>query len=107
MGCRAAAAALIEEDDAIAFRIEEPAMGGFTAGTRPPVQEDGGGSAPVATLLHVERMDAVGNQPVGGVGPDGRVEITFRLHSGKNTGQVLGPQLKIRFFLQVERKRMT
>ena len=98
---------MIEEDDTIALGIEEPAMGGFAAGTRPAVQEDCRDSSPVTTLLDIERVGAVCDEPVGGVGPNGRVEVTFGLHSRKDTGEALEPQLKIRFFLQVERKRMT
>src|SRR5690606_30139660 len=54
MGAAAAAAALIEQHDAIGIRVEEAPRAGVAAGARPAVNEQGRLSFRIAALLEVD-----------------------------------------------------
>ena len=65
---RAAAAALVEYDDAIELRIEEPAMDRRRAGARSAVQEHDGHALGIAALLPIARVPTIDRQHAAGIG---------------------------------------
>jgi hypothetical protein len=76
MGPRAAAAALVEQQDVIALGIEQPAMVGAAGGAGAAVEEDDGLALRVAAQLPINLMAVAGVEPSGAVGLDGGVEGT-------------------------------
>ena len=72
---RAAAAALVEHDDAIELRVEEAAMHGRRAGARPAMQEDDRHALGIAALLPIDRVTPVDRQHAAGVGRDLREQV--------------------------------
>ena len=72
---RAAAAALVEHDDAVELRIEEPAMHRGRAGARAAVQEHDRHALRIAALLPIDRVSPVDRQHAAGVGRDFREQI--------------------------------
>ena len=71
----AAAAALVEHDDAVELRIEEAAMHGRRTGARAAVQEHDGHALRIAALLPIDRVPPVDRQHAAGVGRDLREQI--------------------------------
>ena len=72
---RAAAAALVEHDDAIELRIEETAMDRRRARTGPAMQEQHRHSLGIAALLPVDRVAAIDRQHAAGVRRDLRKQV--------------------------------
>src|SRR5260370_31745005 len=60
--CRAAGAALIEHDNAIMSRVEEPAMGGSSTRTGAAMQEHDRHAAWITGFFPVERVDRIDRQ---------------------------------------------
>ncbi|MOA01380.1 hypothetical protein D3C78_1207880 [compost metagenome] len=71
---RAAAAALVEGDDAIDGRIEPAAAGRIAAGARPAVDEQHRQAVRRAALVDVQLVRMVHRQLVAGVGFDLRIQ---------------------------------
>ena len=71
---RASAATLIEDQQIVAFRVEQPAMGRRSAGTGTAVQEDGRLAIRVAAKLPVEAVPVADVEVSLPVGLDGWVE---------------------------------
>lgn len=65
---RAAATALIENDDAVTLGIEEPAVHGLSARPRPAVQKHHRRAPAVARLLPIEPVTAADGQHAGFIG---------------------------------------
>ena len=76
-GNRAAGAALIEQDDAVAVGIEEPTVDRGASRARTAMQEDDGNAVRIAALLPVHRMDGVEPQHAAAIRFDRRKELPF------------------------------
>src|SRR5262249_46388873 len=73
--CRAAGAALIENDDAVEMRVEETAMRRGRARAGSAMQEDDRHPMRIAGLLPVHGVEAVELERAGGVGLNRGEEI--------------------------------
>jgi hypothetical protein len=80
----AAAAALVEEDDAIACGIEEPACACVAAGARAAVQEDRRLARRIAAFLPVDLVTVADGQMPVAVRLDGRMESAPRVAVAQN-----------------------
>ena len=74
MGCRASAAALVEQHDAVAFGIVIAAHGGVAAAARAAMHHDHRFSTRVAGLLEIDFVAVADAEPVPAAGFDGGVE---------------------------------
>ena len=88
---RAAAAALVEHDDAIELRIEEAAMHRRGTRARPAMQEDDRHALGIAALLPIDRVTPVDGQHSARVGRNLREEVGakrgFRARHADNLGE--------------------
>ena len=71
----AAAAALVEHDDAVELRVEETTMDWCGARARPAMQEQRRHALRIATLLPVDRVAAVDRQHAAGIRRDLREQV--------------------------------
>src|SRR6185437_6093941 len=85
------AAALIEQHDAVALRIEETAHPRVGARTGSSMQEHRGFAAWIAAFLEIDLVHVGDAQISGAIGSDGRVETTkFRGPRGSSARGALG-----------------
>ena len=74
VGARAAAAALVEQQDVVAFGVEQAAMIDAATGAGAAVEEDGGLALGVAAQLPIDLMAVAGIEPAAAIGLDRRIE---------------------------------
>src|SRR5688572_15151596 len=72
---RAAGARLIDDDDPVMGRIEEPAVGGRRSRPRPAMQEHHRDSARIAGLFPVKGMYRIDLEQTGLIGVDRREQL--------------------------------
>ena len=80
MRAAAAAAALVEQHDAIARRVEEAPRFRIAAGARPAVQEHDGLARGIAAFLPVDLVAVADGQVAVTQWLDRRVEFATRVH---------------------------